>query len=136
MIFQSQSFTKGIKMASIIVVNGSNKGDYYPLGHRTTVIGRDEAVPIQILDPKVSRKHMQIRFNTGNFSAVDMSSKHGVLVNDDKITDETELKDNDYITIGTTTLMFTFEDFDSRENALLHFKKVGQRNLPTISLNQ
>jgi len=66
-------------MASIIVINESNKEDYYPLGHRTTVIGRDEAVPIQILDPKVSRKHMQIHFNADkNFSVLDMSSKHGV----------------------------------------------------------
>ena len=123
-------------MASIIVVNGKNKGDYYPLGRRTTVIGRDEALPIQILDSKVSRKHMQIRFNADeNFTALDMSSKHGVFVNGDKITNEIELKDNDYITIGTTTLMFTLKDFDSRENALLHYKKVGQRNLPTITLN-
>ena len=123
-------------MASIIVVNGENKGDYYPLGHRTTVIGRDEAVPIQILDPKVSRKHMQIRFNAeNNYSALDMSSKHGVLINGDKITEAVELRDNDYITIGTTTLMFTLNNFDSRENALLHYKKVGQRNLPTITLN-
>ena len=122
-------------MASIIVVTGPNKGDYYPLGHRTTVIGRDEALPIQIIDPKISRKHMQIRFNADkDFSALDMSSKHGVFVNGDKITNEIELKDNDYITIGTTTLMFTFKDFDSRENALLHYKKVGQRNLPTITL--
>ena len=124
-------------MASIIVVSGENKGNYYPLGHRTTVIGRDEAVPIQILDAKVSRKHMQVRFNAENdFSAVDMSSKHGVLVNGAKITDEVKLNDNDYITVGTTTLMFTLKDFDSHENALLHFKKVGQRNLPTITLNQ
>ncbi|MBN1764480.1 MAG: FHA domain-containing protein [Sedimentisphaerales bacterium] len=124
-------------MASIIVVTGSSKGNYYPLGHRTTVIGRDEAVPVQILDPKVSRKHMKIRFNSdkNTFSALDMSSKHGVLINGNKITDEIELQDNDYITIGTTTLMFTFKDFDSRENALLHYKKVGQRNLPTITFN-
>lgn len=124
-------------MASIIVTNGSNKGDYYPLGQRTTVIGRDEAVPIQILDPNVSRKHMQIRFNAENdYSALDMSSKHGVLINGHKITDEVTLNDNDYITVGTTTLMFTLTDFDSRENALLHYKKVGQRNLPTITLNK
>ena len=124
-------------MASIIIVDGSNKGNYYPLGHRTNVIGRDEAVPIQILDDKVSRKHMQIRFNAeNNFSAVDMSSKHCVLVNGVKITDEVKLNDNDYITVGTTTLMFTLKDFDSRENALLHYKKAGQRNLPTITLNK
>ena len=84
------------------------------------VIGRDEAVPIQVLDAKVSRKHMQIRFNSeNNYSAIDMSSKHGVSINGDKITEEIELKDNDYITIGTTTLIFTLKDFERRENALL-----------------
>jgi pSer/pThr/pTyr-binding forkhead associated (FHA) protein len=124
-------------MASIIVVNGTHKGDYYPLGKRTTVVGRDEALPIQILDPKVSRKHMRIQYIDDNkYSIMDMSSKHGVAINGCKVTDETELNDNDYITIGTTTLMFTFNNFDNRENALLHYKKVGQRNLPTITLDQ
>ena len=50
-------------MASIIILTGDQKGDYYPLGQRTNVIGRDEALPIQILDEHVSRKHMQIRFD-------------------------------------------------------------------------
>lgn len=50
-------------MASIIVLTRAQKGDYYPLGHRRNVIGRDEALPIQILDGSVSRKHMQICFD-------------------------------------------------------------------------
>ena len=40
-------------MASIIVVSGTQKGDYYPLGQRTNVIGRDEALPIQILEHRL-----------------------------------------------------------------------------------
>ena len=39
-------------MASIIVMTGTQKGDYYPLGRRTNVIGRDEALPVQILDDR------------------------------------------------------------------------------------
>lgn len=50
-------------MASLIVISGVDKGKYYPLGKRTNVIGMDEALPIQMLDQKVSRKHMQIRFD-------------------------------------------------------------------------
>ena len=121
-------------MASLIVTNGPKKGDYYPLGRRTTVIGRDEAVPIQIVDSHVSRKHMQIRFNAEDetYSVIDMSSKHGVFVNGMPIKDEAVLNDNDQITVGKTDLLFTFSDFEDRENALLHYKKVGQRNLPTI----
>ena len=123
-------------MASIIVVSGPNKGDYYPLGRRTNVIGRDEAVPIQIVDPTVSRKHMQIRFDkeSEQYYAVDMNSKHGVSVNGTRIADETALADNDYITLGDTTVLFTLNDFEDRESALSHFKKVGERRHPTISV--
>ena len=123
-------------MASIIVVSGTSKGDYYPLGHRTNVIGRDEALPIQILDRKISRKHLRIRYDTveKQYSAIDMESKHGVFINGEKINKEIILNDNDYIGIGESLLLFTLKDFEDRENALLHFKKVGERQHPTITV--
>ena len=116
-------------MASILVTSADGKEDYYPLGQRTTVIGRDEALPIQILDKQVSRKHMHIRFdkNDGRYYVLDMKSKHGVFINDRKIDDEIVLSDDDQIRIGETTLLFTTKDFKDRENALSHFKKVGER---------
>ncbi len=121
-------------MASIIVMSGPKKGDYYPLGHRTNVVGRDEALPIQILDEHASRKHMQLRFDkdSGQYYALDMKSKHGVLINGIKISKEAVLNDGDYITIGQTTLLFTVKDFADREDALSHFKKVGERIRPTV----
>jgi pSer/pThr/pTyr-binding forkhead associated (FHA) protein len=123
-------------MASLIVISGSNKGDYYPLGHRSNVVGRDEAVPIQIVDPNVSRKHMQIRFeeSENKYYVIDMKSKHGVFINGRKIDDEAVLTDNDCIGIGQTALLFTLKDITNRESALSHFKKVGERQHPTISM--
>jgi pSer/pThr/pTyr-binding forkhead associated (FHA) protein len=120
-------------MASLIVLNGSQKDDYYPLGHRTTVIGRDEALLIQILDERVSRKHLQISYDKdkNEYRAIDMSSKHGVLINGNKINGETPLADGDRINIGTTTLWFTVNDFPDKESALSHYKKVGERSRPT-----
>ncbi len=116
-------------MASIIVTSGPQKGDYYPLGQRTNVIGRDEALPIQILDGLVSRKHLQIRFDKDvkRYYAFDMKSKHGVFINGRKINKETTLADGDQISIGRTTLLFADKDFDNRDSALSHFKKVGER---------
>lgn len=120
-------------MASIIVATGPQKGDYYPLGRRTNVVGRDEALPIQILDDRASRKHMRICFDADKdqYYAADMNSKHGVFINGSKITDEAVLKDGDYITLGKTSLLFTPKDFTDRESALSHFKKVGERERPT-----
>lgn len=116
-------------MPSVIVTSGPAKGDYYPLGQRTNVIGRDEAVPIQIIDQFVSRKHMQIRFEKAQnrYYALDMRSKHGVFVNERRISDEAALTDGDQIRVGETTLLFTEKDFDDRESAMSHYKKVGER---------
>ena len=93
------------------------------------MIGRDQAVPIQIVDEHVSRKHMQIRFERTDemYYAIDMKSKHGVFINGRRISEEAALNDGDQIGIGETTLLFTLEDFDDRESALSHFKKAGER---------
>ncbi len=114
-------------------MTGTQKGDYYPLGRRTNVVGRDEALLIQILDDRVSRKHLRISFDkkSGRHYAADMNSRHGVFINGSKITDETVLNDGDYISIGGTGLLFVEKDFADRESALSHFKKVGERERPT-----
>jgi pSer/pThr/pTyr-binding forkhead associated (FHA) protein len=116
-------------MASLIVTSGKQEGDYYPLGRRTNVIGRDEALPIQILDNMVSRKHLQIRFdpNTNQYCAFDMKSRNGVYVNNRRIEGETALTDGDVILVGLTSLLFTDKDFKDKDSALLHYKKVGER---------
>ena len=121
-------------MACIIVATGEQKGDYYPLGRRTNVVGRDEGVPIQILDEHISRKHLQIHFDEDKqqYYALDMKSKHGVFINGIKINTETVLVDGDQIGIGRTTILFTLKDFEDRESALSHFKKAGERIRPTI----
>jgi pSer/pThr/pTyr-binding forkhead associated (FHA) protein len=120
-------------MASLFIISGDQKSSYYPLGHRTNVVGRNEALPIQILDDLVSRKHLQIRYDKqqDKHYAVDMKSRHGVFINDRKIAEETALVDGDEILIGQTTLLFTEKDFDDWESALSHFKKVGERMRPT-----
>ena len=116
-------------MATIIITSGQQKGDYYPLGQRTNVIGRAENVPIQILDDLVSRKHLQIRYDRAEarYYALDMKSRHGVLINGAKLNEEKALVDADLIRIGQTDLMFTEKEFDNKESALSHFKKVGER---------
>ena len=116
-------------MASIIVTSGKQEGEFLPLGRRTSVIGRDEALSLQVLDDLVSRKHLRIYFEraTSTYYAEDMKSKHGVFINQRRITEDIALSDGNEILIGKTTLLFTDADFDDRESALSHYKKRGER---------
>lgn len=120
-------------MAYIIVTSGDQKGEFLPLGRRTNVIGRVETLPLQVLDDLVSRKHLRISFDESadTYYAEDMNSKHGVFINNRRITDDTALAEGDEILIGHTTLLFTKKDFDDRESALAHYKQVGERQRPT-----
>jgi pSer/pThr/pTyr-binding forkhead associated (FHA) protein len=120
-------------MASLIVTSGRQEGYYYPLGRRTNVIGRDEALPIQILDHMVSRKHLQIHFDasTNRYSAYDMKSRNGVYINNRKLEGEAVLRDGDVILIGLTGLLFADQDFQDKQSALEYYKKMGERARPT-----
>ncbi len=121
-------------MASILVVTGPNQGDYYPLGNRTIVVGRDEGCPIQIVDERVSRKHVQIRFDQadGRYRALDMKSGNGTVVNDRRISEAVNLADGDVIAIGVSELMFMAVDFPDRETAFEHYRKRGERTKSTV----
>ncbi|MCP4712268.1 MAG: FHA domain-containing protein [Planctomycetes bacterium] len=121
-------------MASILIMNGSQQGDHYPLGRRTNVIGRDEALPIQVLDPQISRKHMRIRFDSeqDQYVAADLDSKHGVYINSKKLDEDTPLVEGDQIRLGKTFLLFTREEFPDKQSALNFFKKAGERLRGTL----
>jgi pSer/pThr/pTyr-binding forkhead associated (FHA) protein len=122
-------------MASIIVSSGAQEGLFLPLGKRTSVIGRNESVPLQIEDERVSRKHLRIRFDpdTGGYFAKDMGSSNGTFVGGRRITDEeVALSDHDEITIGDTRLLFTLVDPTDKSNAMDVLKKAGERRRSTL----
>jgi pSer/pThr/pTyr-binding forkhead associated (FHA) protein len=116
-------------------MSGPQKGDYYPLGKRTSVVGRDEALLIQVLDPKVSRKHLRLRYyqDEEHYTAEDLGSKHGVYINGRRIIQETMLAEGDQIRIGETSILFTMKEFPDRASALEHFKKAGERIRETLT---
>ncbi len=116
-------------MASVIITSGDSKGEFLPLGRRTSVIGRAESLPMQILDDLVSRKHFRIKFveDTNQHCIEDLESKHGTFLNKHKISEVTALAEGDEILLGQTTLLFTEKDFDTQESALMHYNKYGEQ---------
>ena len=121
-------------MPSIIIVSGPNEGDYYPLGRRPMVVGRDQGCPIQVVDELVSRRQVQIRMDekTKTYHALDMKSVNGVLVNGRQIQNETALVDGDIIEVGKSKLLFTLADFVDRESAMNHWRGRGESSKSTL----
>lgn len=121
-------------MASIIVGTGPKQGIFLQLGRKTTVLGRDEAVSMQIEDERASRKHCQIRFEPSDnqYRLLDMSSTNGTYINGKRIPGEVLLTDGDEISIGDTKIMFVLEDPTDKVSALNVFKKVGERRRSTL----
>jgi pSer/pThr/pTyr-binding forkhead associated (FHA) protein len=121
-------------MPSLIVSSGKQEGLFLPLGKKTSVIGRDEALGLQLEDEKVSRRHVQIRFEPADnrYRALDMKSTNGTLYNGRQVTTEVVLSEGDEIQVGDTRLLFTMEDPKDRPNALAVLKKVGERRRSTL----
>jgi len=108
-------------MACLIVTEGPHAGIHFPLGDQKLVsVGRDEDCTIQIPDPKVSRRHLQIRFEPaeGRHYAADYRSANGVRMNGGPMMQDTALKDGDVIQIGATTIVYSTADFADAATAL------------------
>ncbi|MEQ9406272.1 MAG: SpoIIE family protein phosphatase [Fuerstiella sp.] len=71
-----------------------------------TVIGRHEDCDIVVESPAVSRRHARIWFEDGHFVIEDLDSRNGTAVNGRRISEPTNLNDEDHVEIST--LPFTF----------------------------
>jgi pSer/pThr/pTyr-binding forkhead associated (FHA) protein len=122
-------------MGAIIVSSGPQQGLFLPLGRKTSVIGRDEAAALQIEDEQVSRKHLQVRFDTAtnSYTAFDMKSSNGTLLNGRPLSGDTPLKDGDELTLGKTiVLLFSMDVPSDKPNAMEVLKKAGERRRNTL----
>lgn len=109
-------------MASLVIITGENAGNHYHLTNRPLTAGRDPARDIQLIDPKVSRKHFQVRKDGDGYILVEMKSRNGVYVNGEKVS-EKPLVDGDEIQAGDTVLRYYESDIGDRTDALHKYKR-------------
>lgn len=121
-------------MASLVVIQGPGEGAHYPLRDPLVSVGRDDTCTFQVLDPLVSRKHLQVRLDaaTGKHVAGDYRSAHGVFINDKQILLDTPLNDGDRIRIGHTLLMYLAADHPDAQAAVTAAKKKDEWKRTTL----
>jgi pSer/pThr/pTyr-binding forkhead associated (FHA) protein len=123
-------------MATLFIASGPKEGQWYPIQHKTLVVGRDEGLIAQVVAPGVSRKHFQINYDADKdcYRLLDMDSKNGVYLNNKRVTQPMELKKDDLIRIGGVLLLFSTEDFKDDQNAMQFYRERGQRVVETRTI--
>lgn len=113
-------------MACLVILNGEQEGKYFQLTKRPLAGGRDPATEVQIIDPKVSRRHFQVRLGDAGYTVRELRSRNGVFVNGKKIEGDHLLSDCDEIRIGDTVLAFYKDDNPERTNALEEHRRASR----------
>ena len=116
-------------MATIVVLNGLNKGEWYTIGKHAFVFGRDSKLLAQINDPCVSRNHMEVRKEStdGCYYAVDMDSHNGVFVNGERVVKFKMLHEGDVLQIGHTLMAVTLDEFDDDPQAQRYLRNAEKK---------
>ncbi|HLD36939.1 MAG TPA: FHA domain-containing protein [Planctomycetota bacterium] len=90
-----------------IVTDGQNSASRTVELGNEGIIGREKSNNIYIDDPRASRQHAKItRESDGSYLLVDMGSRNGIIVNNEKVS-RRKLTENDRIVIGRTTLTYS-----------------------------
>ena len=90
------------------IMNGTDEGRRFELSEEATeiTIGRSPECDITLNDQNTSRRHCLIKRNWHGFTAQDLASKNGVLVNGQQIEGARMLKDGDEVQVGGVKLIF------------------------------
>ena len=113
-------------MACLLIVSGEPQGNYYRLTKRPLTGGRDPATDIQIIDPKVSRRHFQVALGKDGYVIRELRSRNGVFVNGTRITGDHKLEHGDEIRVGQSVLAFYTDDHPDKTDALQKYKRADR----------
>lgn len=121
-------------MACLVITAGPQASRHFHLTQRTVVGGRDPSREIQLTDPKVSRRHFQIRWSNDRHILYELKSANGVFVNGTRITGEYALCDGDCLTVGDTELTYCVDDQPDRTDSVLQQRRADRslRENPTM----
>ncbi len=115
-------------MASLTILFGSDAGKQFILANRPLSIGRDPSRDIQLVDPKVSRKHAMIRREGDTHIVMLVKALNGIQINGQAVQAEATLSEGDEILLGDTVLRYSTCSDAERANSLFDRKAGGREN--------
>lgn len=87
-------------MAELIIQSGKHHGKKLLLSEAKILIGRSPECHIRLASAEISKQHCLLRSTPEGIFVTDLGSRNGTLVNDQPITEETQLKPGDRLRVG------------------------------------
>ena len=104
-------------MATLEFIEGSKKGEQIELPpDGVFIIGRDEAVGLQLNNVKISRRHSAIEITEQGFFLADLASKNGTFLNETPV-QRKRLMTSDRIRLGPVEMVFRLGQDETQEMA-------------------
>ena len=98
------------RVAFLVVVQGAQTGEMFPLAKGPTVLGRGVYADIRLADDGVSRRHAVLLLDGDTVTLRDLGSANGTFCNGNRICERAPLADGDKIALGGAVLKFTYQD--------------------------
>lgn len=95
--------------AYLVLLTDGRISHSFPLRDQHIDIGRDKGNSIVVADQKVSRHHVTLTPIDDTFILADKGSANGTYLNGVLVSQAIRLKDQDKITVGDTTFLFSIE---------------------------
>jgi class 3 adenylate cyclase len=107
-------------MAAIIVTQGPEVGEFFPLEDGSNLVGRSPGMEVHLHDMTVSRRHMRIScdMEAGSYTVQDLGSTHGVKVNGIRVREPLKIVEGDTLAVGSLYFMFTARKVTDRSEAM------------------
>jgi predicted component of type VI protein secretion system len=102
------------KNYQLVMQKGPKPGQVFDLIGSTITLGRDELADIIIVDPEVSRQHLQLKETETGYQLKDLGSTNGTFVNGRRLTDEpVDLEPGQEIGLGSSIILRYQETTDA-----------------------
>ncbi len=96
-------------MATLIVLQGPDKGRTFQTGDEDVIVGRGSA-QLPLTDQTISRRHAQLQMQDGSWVLSDLKSANGTYLNGVHVQRPTRLKHGDQIRVGSTLMVYTGDE--------------------------
>ncbi len=115
--------------ARLIIRSGSSTQEEYHLAADRITIGREAFNEIVLHDPEVSRRHVQIEFQSGRYVIEDLGSTNGTFVNGRRINLPTPLNNGDVIEMGESMQIIFQNPISAADKTVVQGKAVQDQTV-------